>query len=104
MSRKSAYALRTRDPAFAYGWAAAMRASQEPALTLPKEPALSLSKESALSLSKGDKVDEVKGPPVGRRDGNASPSRYERERAFSGFVAALRDWNPERASASALNP
>ncbi len=73
-----------------------MRASQEPALTLPKEP--------SLSLSKGDKVDEVKGPPVGRRDGNASPSRYERERAFSGFVAALRDWNPERASASALNP
>ncbi len=88
MSRKSAYALRTRDPAFAYGWAAAMRASQEP----------------VLSLSKGDKVDEVKGPPVGRRDGNASPSRYERERAFSGFVAALRDWNPERTSASALNP
>ena len=88
MSRKSAYALRARDPAFAYGWAEAMRASQEP----------------ALSLSKGDKVDEVKGPPVGPRYGNASPSRYERERAFSGFVAALRDWNRERTSASALNP
>lgn len=96
MSRKSAYALRTRDPAFAYAWAAAMRAVQEPALSLSKEP--------ALSLSKGDKVDEVKGPPVPPRDGNASPSCHERERAFSGFVAALRDWNPERTSASALNP
>ena len=97
---------------FAYAWDAAMRASREPALTsskepalnLSKEPALSLSKEPALSLSKGDEVDEVKAPPVPPRYGNTSPSRSRRERAFSGFVAALRDWNPERTSASALNP
>ena len=96
MSRKSAYALRTRDPVFAYAWAAAIRAVQEPALSLSKEP--------PVSLSKGDKVDEVEGPPVAPRYGTASPSRSRRERAFSGFVAALRDWNTERTSASGLNP
>ena len=95
MGRKSAYALRMRDPAFDYAWASAMRASQGPAPSSSKEP--------ALSLSKGDNVEEVQGPPVPSRYGNASPSRFRRERAFSGFVAALRDWNPERTSASGLN-
>ena len=96
MSRKSAYALKLRDPAFAHAWAAAMNVSRKPAPSLCKQP--------VLRLSKGDKVEEVNGVPVSPSYGNASPSRSERERAFSGFVAALRDWNPEPASASALNP
>ena len=80
MSRKSAYALKKRDPAFDYAWVAAMRASE------------------------GNKVEEVEGPSVSPRYGNASPSRRDRERAFGGLVSILRDWNPARTSASALNP
>ena len=67
MSRKSAYALKGRDPAFAAAWAAAMQASE------------------------GDKVKEVEGVPVSPRHGNASPSRTEREQAFAHFVSALRE-------------
>jgi hypothetical protein len=70
MSRKSAYALRGRDPAFAAAWAAAMRAS------------------------KGDKVEQVHEPPLSCGRGDTSPSRVDRERAFVRLVAALRDSAP----------
>lgn len=76
MSRKSAYALKDRDPAFASAWAAALQAS------------------------KGDKVDEVEGPPVRTGYGDMSPWRRDRERAFVGQLAELRGWKPNRASAS----
>lgn len=80
MTRKSAYALKARDPAFASAWALAVRANararaKKSALSLPKEPALSLSKEPALSLSKGDKVEEVDGPPDRSASGDTSPRR-----------------------------
>jgi hypothetical protein len=70
MSRKSAYALKHRDPAFAYAWDAAMRASH------------------------GDKVKEVEGVPIQLSYGNASPSRREREQAFNRLVSALRESPP----------
>ncbi|HJU76901.1 MAG TPA: hypothetical protein VJ597_03105 [Sphingomicrobium sp.] len=70
MSRKSAYALKGRDPAFAGAWAAAMQAPR------------------------GNKVEEVHEPPVSCGHGNTSPSRMDRERAFVRLVAALRDPAP----------
>ena len=70
MSRKSAYSLKGRDPVFAFAWAAAMHAA------------------------KGNKVEEVHEPPVSRAQGNAPPSRLDRERAFDRLVAALRDSAP----------
>ena len=60
MSRKSAYALKHRDPTFAVAWAAAVRAPE------------------------GDKVDEVHEPPVSTGQGDALPSRLDRERIFVG--------------------
>ena len=62
-SRKSAYALRDRDPAFATAWAAAARAAQ------------------------GNKVEEVKDPSVSRPQGDriarpgAAPGRSQMRRA-----------------------
>ena len=47
MSRKSAYALRARDPAFAASW------------------------DAALNASKGHKVDEVDRPPISLGQGNS---------------------------------
>jgi hypothetical protein len=70
MSRKSAYALKVRDPAFAAAWAAALHASR------------------------GNKVEQVHEPPVSCGHGNTSPSRMDRERAFVRLVAALRDSAP----------
>ena len=70
MSRKSAYALKGRDPAFAAAWDAAMRAS------------------------KGNKVQEVEGTPVSPGYGDTSPSRRDRERAFVRLVATLRESPP----------
>jgi hypothetical protein len=46
MSRKSAYALKDRDPAFAAAWNAALKATE------------------------GDKVEEVEGPPVSLSQGD----------------------------------
>ena len=79
MNRKSAYALKARDPAFASAWSAAMTAG----------------------LSKGDKVEEVHGAPVRRGQGDTSPSRIDRERAFERFVAALRESAPLAPDAAA---
>jgi len=70
MSRKSAYALKLRDAAFAYAWEAAMKARQ------------------------GDKVEKVEGVPVSLSYGNASRSRSDREGAFTWFVDALRESPP----------
>ena len=75
MSRKAAYALRARDAAFAEAWAAAVKAGAERPL-------------------EGDKVEEVEEPPIPLGLGNASPSRAERERAFVGFLAQLRESPP----------
>jgi hypothetical protein len=74
MSRKAAYALKGRDPAFCAVWIAAVKA--------------------ASASFQGDKVEEVEGAPVPRRHGNASPTRMDRERAFTRFVAALRESPP----------
>jgi hypothetical protein len=82
MSRKSAYALRSRDPAFAAAWMAALRAGERRSVG------------PAPSLSKGDKVEEVEGPPIPSGLGNASPSRAERERAFVGLLVQLRESPP----------
>ena len=75
MSRKSAYALKARDPAFAAAWTAAMKA------------AASFSRQ-------GDKVEEVEDPSVSSSQGYMSPSRSERERDFVRLVAGLRESRP----------
>ena len=65
MSRKAAYALKSRDSAFASAWKAALAANRPPA-------------------RQGDKVDEVHEPPVSTGQGDALPSRLDRERIFVG--------------------
>lgn len=75
MSRKSAYALKARDPAFAAAWAAAVKAR-------------------ATTSRQGDKVEEVHEPLVSPGHGDTLPSRSERERAFAGLVAKLRESPP----------
>jgi hypothetical protein len=82
MSRKSAYALKSRDPAFAAAWMAAMNAAKNPR------------REGAWSLSRGDKVKEVEDPPVQPRHGNMSPLRVDRERTFAMLLARLRESPP----------
>jgi hypothetical protein len=82
MSRKSAYALKARDPAFAAAWTAAAAAAARTGRT---------------SLQ-GDKVEEVEGPPVSPRYGDTSPSRIERERRFVKLVAARRESAPLAAA------
>ena len=77
MSRKSAYALKQRDPAFAFAWAAASRAT------------------------KGYKVEEMEGPPIPPSYGNASPSRIEREQRFVRLIAEIRDSDPLAPQATA---
>jgi hypothetical protein len=68
MSRKSAYALKERDPAFADAWKAAKRAGQKPI--------------------EGDKVDEVDGPPCSPVQGNdasrSAPSSASTVNRYSG--------------------
>jgi len=72
MSRKSAYALKSRDHAFATAWAAASVAARQRPI-------------------QGDKVEEVEGPTFPSSQGNMSPLRMERRRAFAAAVAGLRD-------------
>jgi hypothetical protein len=72
MSRKSAYALKSRDPAFAAAWTAAVDAARK-------------------SPGQGDKVEEVEAPLVSSVHGDTSPSRRDRERAFAVIVAGLRE-------------
>ncbi len=78
MSRKSAYALRERDPAFAAAWDAALGARQ------------------------GNKVDEVEDPPVSFGWGDSRPrtppalDALHRDRYFA-RLAAIRDAAPNLA-------
>jgi hypothetical protein len=72
ISRKSAYALKSRDPAFAAAWTAARNAG-------------------AAASREGDKVEEVHDLPFSPGHGHTSPSRVERERQFAGLIARLRD-------------
>ena len=79
MSRKSAYGLKRRDPAFASAWLAALKAAAPRAR---QEPALSLSQGA-----KADKVDTpstrpVQGDRLLQRSGSA---------ALADLIAALRD-------------
>ena len=62
MSRKSAYALKARDRAFAAAWQAAVDARSSHA-------------------AKGDKVDQVHAPAVSLGQGDTSPTRRQHERA-----------------------
>jgi len=75
MSRKAAYALKARDPAFAAAWAAAVKAG-------------------ATVSRQGDKVDEVHGPRVSPGHGDTLPSRSDRELAFVRLIAGLRESPP----------
>jgi len=81
MSRKAAYALKARDPAFAAAWIAA-------------------EKGAAGSSVQGAKVEEVEAArfPSGRV--RMSPSRLERRRTFAGLVAQLRESPPLAPRAS----
>ena len=72
MSRKSAYALKSRDSVFAAAWSQALKAA-------PKRSA------------RGNKVEKVHEAPVSPGQGNKPLSRPDRERAFAGLVALLRD-------------
>lgn len=90
MSRKSAYALKARDPAFAAAWRAAVKAR-----------ATNSREEPALSRSKGDNVEEVHELRVSTGQGDMSPSCFGRERAFAGLVAKLRESPPLAPGAAA---
>ena len=80
MSRKSAYALEARDPAFAAAWIAAAKAA-------------------AGASIQGDK--EMEGDPFPISNVHTSSSRVERERAFARLVAELRESPPLAPAASA---
>ena len=71
MSRKWAYALKSRDCVFAAAWSQALKAA-------PKRSA------------QGNKVEKVHGPAVSSSPGNKPLSRPDRERALAGLVARLR--------------
>lgn len=60
MSRKSAYALKGRDPAFAAAWAVALTAADDIRV-----------QRLGRSRFKGDKVEEVHDPPVSFTQGDA---------------------------------
>lgn len=72
MSRKSAYALRDRDPAFASAWSAAALA----AFPRPVQ---------------GDKVDKADRPPSPPPEGNRPASRACRGPTLAELLMALRD-------------
>lgn len=80
MSRKSVYALKARDRAFAAEWAAAAKAG-------------------TIASIQGDRVEEVHAPPVSTGQGDALPSRQDRERSFVGLMIALRE-SPSLAPAA----
>jgi hypothetical protein len=75
MSRKSAYGLKARDPAFSAAWAAAAQAG-------------------ARVSRNGDKVEEVAGVPNPPAHGYTSPSRIDHLRVLAGLVARLRESPP----------
>jgi len=65
MSRKSAYALRARDPAFAEAWEAAYRAGSQLERRLAPRPPV------------GDKADETDTPPSPPRHGDSARPDYD---------------------------
>lgn len=84
MSRKSAYALKLRDPGFMAAWNAAIG-------------------QPALSSFQGDKVDEVDRPRCRRRQGDRTSSAEMRDIFNAGVKDLLRDSNLSMlARASAL--
>ena len=89
MSHKAAYALRARDAAFAEAWTAAMKAGAERPLERNKVEEV----EAPRGGHAGGMVDNG-APPIPLGLGNASPSRAERERAFVGLLAQLRESPP----------
>jgi hypothetical protein len=78
MSRKSAYALKARDPAFAAAWTAGVNAGRK----------------QRLPMGKGDKADKTDRPRTPPSRGNKSLASLAREQAFSRLLAALRDSAP----------
>ena len=69
MSRKSAYALKVRDPAFAAAWDAALRTRK--------------------CRRQGDKVEEVEGPPVSSSQGNSLHAGLRGDRRADRLFVAL---------------
>jgi len=69
MSRKSAYVLKDRDPAFAAAWDAALRTRK--------------------SRRQGDKVEEVEGPPVSSSQGNTLHASLRADRRADRLFVAL---------------
>lgn len=80
MSRKSAYALKSRDPAFAAAWTMAARTASLQSLSVPP---------------KGDKGNDVHTPPVEPLQGDKPRNRVldeaMRDSAFAAFVTRKRD-------------
>ena len=75
MSRKSAYALKSRHPAFAAAWAAAVKAGSQ-------------------ALSEGDEVSEVSDPRISSRQGDSRVANFDaelREHFFSRLAANRPD-------------
>jgi hypothetical protein len=69
MSRKSAYALKARDPVFAAAWTAALRTRK--------------------GRRQGDKVEEVEEPPVSSSQGNSLHAGLRADRRADRLFAAL---------------
>ena len=69
MSRRSAYVLKDRDPAFAAAWNAALRARK--------------------NGRQGDKVEEVEEPPVSSSQGNSLHAKLRAGRRADSLSAAL---------------
>lgn len=84
MSRKAAYALRNRDPAFATAWDRAIAASRLRTRGAPVE---------------GGKGNDLHNPPVGPPGGNASARRAHDEALRDSFFAALATRHPGLAAA-----
>ena len=75
MSRKSAYALKSRDPAFAATWAAAIEAGSR-------------------VRSEGDEVSEVSDPRISRLQGDTAIANFDaelRDHFFASLAANRRD-------------
>lgn len=92
MSRKSAYALKRRDPGFAAAWKSALAAGARP-------------------LREGDKADEIDNPPAGGPWGNSAPllrTRSEeaqrRDRFFAGLANHARVSVPQPLADLAPRP
>ena len=84
MSRKSAYALKRRDPAFATAWNRAIAAHRA---------------RSRGILAEGDEGNDLHNPPVGPPKGNTPADRARDEASRDSFFAALATRDPDLAAA-----